>query len=195
MLPNITIGTKNPHKFRQLSTLVSGHFSPVSAEAWPEPDETADSFLHVAEEKAEYYSRCADGLAIASDAGAVFPGLKGWDPLKTKRFAEGDDAARAQALLELMQNAGDRTVEWHEALAVADNGRLLFSTVARAMDGQVARTLDPARLQPGLWLCAITEFPQFGGRNFFDLTPQERAATEDSWAELGRRFAAWADPA
>lgn len=165
---------------------------PVSAAVWPEPDETAASFQLIAEEKVTYYSRCADGLAIASDAGAVFPGLAGWDPLKTKRFAEGNDEARAQALLELMAGAADRTVEWHEALAVADRGTVIFSTVARAMDGRVSLALDPTRLQPGLWLCAVTEFPQFGGRNFFDLTPVERAATEDSWTELGARLRAFA---
>jgi hypothetical protein len=164
---------------------------PASAAAWPEPDETAETFQHIAEEKAAYYSRCAGGLAIASDAGAVFPGLTGWDPLKTKRFAEGDDETRALALLELMAGATDRTVQWHEALAVADRGRVVFSTVARAMDGQVALALDPARLQPGLWLCAVTEFPQFDNRNFFDLTPAERAATEDSWSVLGERLCAF----
>jgi inosine/xanthosine triphosphate pyrophosphatase family protein len=190
-IQQILIGTKNPHKREKISEIVSGILSPRFADSLPEPEETAGSFLAVAEQKAVAYSRADGGLAVATDGGAVFPGLKGWDPLKTKRFVEGTDSDRIAALLEMLSGSADRTVEWHEAIAVADRGRLIFSTTARAMDGQVSESFNPKFYRPGIWLCSITEFPAFSGRNYFELTEREQAATEDSWTELGRKTRAF----
>lgn len=147
-----------------------------------------DSFLAIAEAKAAHYSRLGGGLAIATDAGAVFPGLKGWDPLTTKRFTDGDDRSRIDALLELMAGAEDRTVEWHEAIALAEDGEVIFSTQAKAMDGCIAEKFNPRFYREGIWLCSVTEFPLLGGRNYFELSPEEQALTEDSWTELREAF-------
>ncbi len=167
-----------------LSRMVSGRFEPHYADSLPEPEETADSFLKIAEQKAVDYSKHVGGLAIATDGGASFPGLKDWNPLTTKRFVEGTDEERISAMLEIMNEASDRTVEWREAVAIADNGELLFSAEAKAMDGVISRSFDSKNYQPGIWLCSITEFPTFGGKNFFDLSDSEREQTEDSWAKL-----------
>lgn len=78
-------------------------------------------------------------------------------------------------------------------MAVADNGKLLFSIEAEAMPGLISEHFNPSHYQPGIWLCSITEFPQFGNKNFFELTPEERAKTENSWAKLKVKFAQFMD--
>ena len=56
------------------------------------------------------------------------------------------------------------------------------------MDGVISKQFDPTKYQEGIWLCSITDFPQFEGRNYFDLPPEERIQTEDSWGKLKNRF-------
>ena len=192
-MKKILIGTKNTHKREKLSKIIAGRFEPVYADALPEVEETGTTFLEVAEAKAAAYSLMKGGMTIATDGGAVLPGLISWDPLRTRRFLDGTDEERIAKLMDLMKNAADRTIEWHEAIAVAESGRVLFSAEARAMDGKIANAFERRHYRPGIWLCSITDFPTFGGRNFFDLSPQEQAATEDSWTELGRSFNEFAD--
>lgn len=182
------IGTTNPYKAERLTAVVSGFLRPMLPSGLPDIEEVGSSFKEIAENKAIAYSLLSGGIAVASDGGAAFPGLKEWDPLKTRRFIDGTDEERIAKLLDLMRDVTDRTVEWHEALAVAENGRLLFSASARAMDGVIATKYEPDKYREGMWLCSITGFPQFGNRNYFDLSADERAMTEDSWEKLGAAF-------
>lgn len=188
-MQQILIATKNPHKQKKLSEIVSGFYIPEIKNDLQDIEEKGDNFLEIAENKAKEYSKLYDCLAIATDGGAVIPALKGiWDPIKTRRFAE-TDKERIEQLLKLMEERENRTEEWYEALAVADKGKLIFSTKVKAMDGVIDKTFNPKFYQEGIWLCSITSFPKFGGRNFFELTDEEKAATEDSWNKLKKSFA------
>jgi inosine/xanthosine triphosphate pyrophosphatase family protein len=187
----ILIATGNRHKRMKLAGIVSPLFEPVFCDDMEPVDEVGESFLEIAGNKAIEYSKRYGGLAISTDGGAVIPALlsKGWDPLRTRRFVDTeDDRERIGAVLRAMNGEENRTVEWHEAIAVAKDGRLLFTAQAKAMDGKISQSFDPRFYREGIWLCSITSFPQFGGRNFFELSEEEQAATEDSWDLLKGEF-------
>lgn len=186
-MKDILIGTKNPHKIKKLSWIVGSHYNPVAQGDLDEAPETKDSFRDIAEEKALFYSEQCGCLVISTDGGAVIPALPEWKPTETKRFAATDEE-RIHRLLEMMDGKDDRTVEWHEAIAVADGGKLLFSAEAKAMDGQMDEVFNPDFYREGIWLCSITSFPKFGNRNFFELSDEEMEATEDSWGKLKKSF-------
>lgn len=90
-------------------------------------------------------------IALASDGGLEIPSLGArWDPLRTSRFAPGDDPAeKARRLLDLLADSkGEaRVARWTEALAVARDGRALASwTVAgprRIIAASVPRNVGP----------------------------------------------------
>ncbi|MCB9802781.1 hypothetical protein H6761_02045 [Candidatus Nomurabacteria bacterium] len=191
-MKNILIGTGNPYKRNFLIEIVKDYFDPIDLENNLEFEESGENFLEIAENKAIFYSRQVKGLAISTDGGAVIPALDDWNPLTTKRFAETDQE-RIDKLLELMKNKTDRRLEWHEALAVADNGELLFSSLQRAMDAKIAKVYNPKFYRSGIWLCSVCEFPKFSSRNYFELNPQEKRETEDSWDKLKQDFANFAE--
>ena len=185
----ILIGTKNKFKGGKLVWIVKDYFSPLVKKDLKEVEEHGDNFLEIAQNKALAYSKVYNCVVTSTDGGAVIPSLSKseWEPIKTKRFGITDQE-RIAKLLDMMQGKKDRTVEWHEAMAVADNGKLLFSSEERALDGSIDQTFNSKYYQEGIWLCSITSFPQFGGRNYFELSNEEREQTEDSWSKLKADF-------
>ncbi len=188
-MPSIIIATKNPHKQKKLIEVIEDYLTPLLLdETIPEPEENGKDFLEIAEKKAIHYSLATKSLAISSDAGAVIPSVSEWDPLHTKRFADTDEE-RIDKLLALMEGNTDRTIRWFEAMAIAKDGKIQFSALVEARCGKIATHFDKSRYQDGMWMSSITEFPQFANKNFFELTPEERAQTENSWAQLKVKFA------
>ncbi len=187
----ILIASGNPYKQKKLVELVAPFFVPRIAEKLPSFQERGESFLSIAENKAIDYSKHFHSLVVSTDGGASIPALspEEWNPLITRRFLNADDdRERIHKVLDLMKEKRDRTVEWREAIAVADNGVLVFSHEARAVDGVISKSFRPEFYQEGIWLCSITDFPQFGGRNYFELTDEERKQTENSWELLREAF-------
>lgn len=191
-MEKMLIGSANPHKQKKLSEIISGLCSPVILKTYPDVPEKGDSFQDIAEQKALAYARQYEMHAIASDGGAIIPALSSdeWEPLRTRRFGK-TDKERIERLLELMQDKEDRTVQWVEAIAIANPDNVLFSATARAMDGVLDAEFRPQFYRQGIWLCSITSFPQFGGRNFFELSSEEQAVTENSWEELCKKAQAF----
>lgn len=186
-MKNIIIGTKNPHKQEKLSWIVEGYYNPQIINDLETAPETGTDFLSIAKEKAIFYSKKYKGLAISTDGGAIIPGLPTWDPIHTKRFANTDEE-RINKLLKLMSDKENRTVEWHESIAIANNGKIIFSDSAKAMDGQLSKEFNPEFYKPGIWLCSITYFPEFNNKNFFELNEEELKLSEDSWQKLKNSF-------
>lgn len=73
---------------------------------------------------------------------------------------------------------------WHEAIALAYNGKTLFSIEVEGDHSQVQESYDPKQYKEGIWLCTITCYPQFGGKNFFELNDDELEYAEISWHRL-----------
>lgn len=190
MKSNITLATTNPHKIKKLTWIVKPFFLNIQTQSGDiDIDEIANSFEGNAALKAIEVSKTYGGYAIATDGGVTIPSLKNWDSLLTKRFIGKDDATdfdRIDALIELMKDkTGDeRRIVWREAIALAKDGKLLFSTEVDGDEGSLQDTYDKKHYRPGIWQCTITCYPQFGGKNFFELSEKEREYAEISWYRL-----------
>ena len=72
-----------------------------------------------------------------------------WQSVLTRRLTgEGGDAERVERLLQLMRpySGDERRASWTEALAVADNGRLLACWEVEGATGVVAQSPGPLGL-------------------------------------------------
>jgi len=92
-----------------------------------------------------------------------------WNGLLTKRFigqADATDFDRIEALLELMKDkkGTERAILWNEAIALANDGVLLFSVQVEGDQGEIQETYNPEQYQPGIWQCTVTRYPQFDGK-------------------------------
>ena len=194
MSQKILIATTNHHKIEKIKQMFDGNdtlfeFYDLDDVKKIDVEETEDSFEKNAILKAREHSKHFKGLVITTDGGVVIPSLPTWDPLYTRRFA-GDHASdhdRIAKMLDMMRDKKDaeRRMYWQEAIALCKNGKRLFSMTVQGIDGVMGRRYDPAKYKSGIWLCSIWEFPQFDGKNFFDLSEAEQKEAEISWTRLG----------
>ena len=200
----ILLGTSNPSKQTVLRWLLEGlPLSPTTpsqlglADA---PAERGDTHQDIANTKALDWSRSGSMLAIASDGGLVLPALgEAWESRYTHRFA-GPDATNAQRLERLMDlmkpfQGDQRRATWVEAVAVADQGKLLASWELNGATGVIAdksdfvETLDrrsETTTVPntgGFWAYSVWRFPALG-KTYDQLSQQEREELNDHWAQL-----------
>lgn len=194
----ILIASSNPHKINELKKITSGLAQAVTlaeANISDECVEVGDTLLEIAQRKAAYFSNRFAGLVVATDAGAEIPALgNNWDPKYTKRFAgEVSDFERMDRLLELAKDlkGEDRGLVWRECVAIAQRGEVLFSLEVEGDRGLLQTSYDSAKYRPGIWLCSLWFYPQFG-KNFFDLTPEQIAQHgERSWVRIRSKVRAF----
>lgn len=187
----IIIGTKNPHKKEMLKWIVDDYFDEIK-EFYNNIDleENGDSFEKNAQLKALAIAKKENAYAVATDGGVLIPSLgKNWNALLTKRFigrVNVNDFDRINTLLEIMKDkkGGDRTITWRESIAIASPERIIFSTEVDGDTGILQETYNSKQYKEGVWLCTLTSYPQFGGKNFFDLTEEEKKYGEISWWKL-----------
>lgn len=188
----ILIATGNKHKREKLSWIVDGYFKkvefPEDLRIRIEVKEDGKTFEENAVKKAIESSKHYDGYAISTDGGILIPVLGHlWNGLKTKRFAgeKASDLERIEKLLELMKDKKreERKMVWNEAIAIAKNGKLLFSKQVEGVEGVLQTEFDKSKYREGIWVCSVWFFPQFN-KNFFDLSPKEVDKAEVSWEKL-----------
>ncbi len=187
----ITLATNNPHKVKMLGWVVEDFFADIrQQDSKIDVDETADSFMGNAELKAIELSKHTKSYAIATDGGILIPSLgKNWNALLTRRFLGKEnvtDKDRIEGLLDLMKDkrGDDRSMVWHEAVALAHKGNFLFSKEVEGDHSRVQEVYNPNQYKEGIWLCTLTSYPQFGGKNFFELNDEEREYAEISWHRI-----------
>lgn len=190
-MASLILATSNPHKINKLRWIFDEFFQDIAAQnANIDVIEDGKSFRENAEKKAIEVSKIYDCYAVATDGGVLIPALgDNWNGLLTKRFIGRDDATdidRIEALLDMMKNkvGNERSIIWNEALALAKSGKLVYSAQVEGDHGMIQTTYDPNQYKPGIWQCTITCYPQFGGKNFFELTDEEREYSEISWHRL-----------
>ena len=190
----IILGTNNPHKKEKLSWIVDGLFDEIAPmNRKMEIDENGKSFEENARIKSLAVAREFGCYAIATDGGAVIPTLgNNWNELLTRRFVgrEGaDDFDRINTLLEIMKGkkGDERKIVWREAIAIASPEKVIFSCEVEGDTGLIQEAYDPKQYKEGIWLCTITSYPQFGGKNFFELSEKEKEYGEISWHKLKDR--------
>ena len=194
MLSKVVIASTNPHKVSKLKWVLGNHFSEIVAlDQKIDIEETGKSFIENAEIKALYAAKLYNSYAIGTDAGALIPSLgSNWNGLLTKRFAGASNISdwdRMEALLKLMDGleGNKRKVAWKEAVAIASPKGIIFSTEVDGDEGLIQKTYKKEQYQEGIWLCTLTSYPIFGGKNFFDLTDKEKEYGEISWWRIRRR--------
>jgi len=182
----ILIASGNSHKQKKLKVIVKRYFKPIIL-SLPKIQEQGHSFRQIAEDKAKKYSLWFDGWAVATDAGAIIPALKKWDALRTRRFVSGADKERINKLLQLMKGKKNRHIYWHEAVAVANKGKIIFSVLTTAMPAILEKRYNQDYYEAGHWLDSLCYFPKFK-KNFFELNKKERLAVENSWTKIKTSF-------
>jgi inosine/xanthosine triphosphate pyrophosphatase family protein len=187
----IVLGTNNPHKKEKLRWIVDGYFSEIEDMLGEiEVEENSDTFEGNARIKALAVAKKNNSYAIATDGGVLIPSLgNNWNGLLTRRFAgreNVDDFDRMDYLLEIMKDkkGQDRTIVWKESVAIADPEGIIFSTEVDGDTGVLQGTYNPKQYKKGIWLCTLWSYPQFGGRNFFELNEEEKKYGEISWWRL-----------
>lgn len=187
----IIIATNNPHKSEKLSWIVEGYFEPIDMPKKIDVDENGITFEENAKIKASVVAKEYGKYAIASDGGALIPSLGyQWNALLTRRFIGSVDATdwdRIEGLLTMMKDKkdDDRKVVWREAIAIANQvGDIVFSAEVEGDTGLIQSTYRKDQYREGIWLCTLTSYPQFGGKNFFELSEAETKEGEVSWWRL-----------
>lgn len=190
-MKELYLATGNPHKIEKLSWIFEPFFTDITTEGDSiKVDENGDTFQKNAEIKAIASSKYHHSYAVATDGGVLIPALGNkWNSLLTKRFIGRDNATdfdRMDALLELMKDktGEDRAIVWNEAIALARNGKVLFSYQVEGDHGLLQTSYDKSQYQKGIWQCTLTCYPQFHNKNFFELNDKERQYGEISWHRL-----------
>jgi len=191
-MKNIILATNNTHKKEKLAWIMQDITDSVSS--MPEKidvEEDGITFVQNAEIKASAVSKRFNEFSIATDGGAEIPALGvRWNSLLTRRFlgkADITDWDRIEGLLELMKDlhGNDRRVVWREAIAISDpTGKIIFSKEVEGDTGLIQTEYSKKQYKEGIWLCTLWSYPQFGGRNFFDLNEEEIKEGEISWWKL-----------
>jgi XTP/dITP diphosphohydrolase len=188
----ILLATGNPAKQQTLRWLLEGlPLAPVTPQELgleSVPEEEGETHEAIARLKVQEWSEAASMLAIASDGGLVIPALgKNWESRFTHRFAgpAADDAERLRRLLELMQpyQGQQREASWVEALAIADQGRVLASWELKGSTGVIAESPGDSPPVPGFWVFSVWQFPQLR-KTYNQLSPSEKEALDDHWTHL-----------
>ena len=192
----ILLATGNPAKQATLQWLLEDlpleTVTPRELGLTSVPDEEGETHQAIARQKAGAWSRAASMLVIASDGGLIIPALgANWESRFTHRFAgaAANDQDRLRSLLELMQpyQGAERQASWIEAVAIADQGRILTSWELTGATGLIADVPskgpdeDPAA--EGFWVFSVWHFPKFG-KYYSQLTEAERQSLDDHWAQL-----------
>ena len=154
------------------------------------PGETGATFRENARLKALYYHRRLGFPTVAEDAGLEVDALGGFPGVESARFlgAETPYAVKNARLLELLHDVSeaDRTARYVSAVALADEGEILFEHEA-ACEGRIAFELRGAG---GFGFDPIFYYPPLG-RTMAELSPQEKNAVSHrgkAMAALRRHF-------
>ena len=188
-MKRLIIATTNAGKVIEIRSAlgdVPGWFLEPLTPGIPAIEETGETFMANAIQKAEHYSRLVDDVTLADDSGLCVEALGGRPGVHSARYAE-NPAARIRRVLREMETVPheQRDAVFYCALALARNGKIVW-TVERHVKGVIAHSpsgtggfgYDPVFLLPEL------------NRTMADLDTEEKnrlSARGKSLAEL-RKF-------
>jgi XTP/dITP diphosphohydrolase len=137
----LIIGTSNEGKVIEIRSAL-GELPGWSLEPLPSSipviEETGETFIENAVQKAEHYSRFVPHLTLADDSGLCVDALDGRPGVHSARYAAGP-AARIERLLGEMKGVPDdrRQATFYCALALARSGTIIW-TVQSDVSGVIA---------------------------------------------------------
>jgi len=129
-------------------------------------EEDKESLIKTAEKKAKEISKHTDFYVLTSDGGVDIPGLgERWNLLKNQRTVgeNNSDLVKANNLLSLMKDlkGEERKVSYHLALALAKNGRLIWSKGDVIDKGYITEQLIDENIPKYFWMGQIWYYPEF----------------------------------
>ena len=180
---DILIGTKNLYKATEMVSLINANLK-INIHYLKDKnikikiEEDQPSLIKNAEKKAVEISKLTDYYVLTSDGGVDIPGLgKRWDILKNQRIVgeNNTDIVKADNLLRLMKdlNGTKRKVEYYLALALAKNGKLIWSAQDIYDKGYIVENLPDRNIPTYLWMSHLWYYPKYK-RVFNKLTKQEK---------------------
>lgn len=169
---NILIGTKNPYKVSVMEYMLDG-IGDVKVHLLKdfdinvEVEEDGISLVENAQKKALEISKHTNMYVLTSDGGVDIPSLGDrWDLLRNQRIVghDNDDLTKAMKVLDLMKDIkGDgRKVEYHLALALAKEGKILGTLEEITDRGYIVEVLPEGNISSGMWMGHIWYYPKFG---------------------------------
>ena len=184
----LVLSTRNPHKVRELGTLLAPHEVLPLPEEVELPPETGHTFADNALEKARAAARATGLPALADDSGIEAVALGGAPGVRSARFA-GENASDEENLSKLLREVppdGDRRVAYVCVLAyVSGDEERLFEgrcegSLATEPRGSGGFGYDPA------FLPADTG----DGRTMAELSVEEKDAISHR-GRAARELVAW----
>ncbi len=185
---DLLLASQNAGKLREMRQLVAGMpfrvVGPKEIGIAKSPDETGETFLENATQKALHYAKRSGLLTVADDSGLSVDALDGQPGVHSSRFGgEGaSDSDRNRLLLERLRDAPweRRGAHFTSAVVVAFAERVLFET-QQTVSGLIAR--EP-RGENGFGYDPLFFYPPFG-RTFGQVPPE----LKDSVSHRGKTFA------
>jgi XTP/dITP diphosphohydrolase len=137
----LVIGTTNEGKVIEIRSALGefpGWFIEPVGPNVPSIEETGETFLENAIQKAQHYSRFVADLTLADDSGLCVAALGGRPGVHSARYADGP-TARIRRLLGEMEGVPDnrRQAVFYCALALARSGKIIW-TVQSDVSGVIA---------------------------------------------------------
>ena len=180
---DILIGTRNQYKATEIAYFLKDlkgikiHFlgeTKINVSV----DEDQPTLKANAEKKAVEISKHTDWYVLTSDGGVDIPGLGDkWDMLKTQRAAgeNKSDKEKVAVLLGLMEGlkGDDRRCNYKLALALAKNGKLLWSYQDITDVGYIIEKPGDSEIPPYRWMGHLWYYPQFK-KTFNQMNEKER---------------------
>jgi len=187
-MADLLLASQNPGKLNEMRTLVDGLplrvVGPRDIGIHDSPEETGESFLENATQKARHYARLSGLLTVADDSGLSVDALDGAPGLYSSRFGgEGaSDLERNRLLLEKLRGVPPerRGAHFTSAVVAAQGGVVLFSAL-ETVSGLIAEEMRGAN---GFGYDPLFLYPPFG-RTFGEVSREDK----DRVSHRGKAFA------
>ena len=175
----ILVGSKNPHKLREVRTILGPlGIRAVIAVDLPAVEETGDTFLENARQKALAFAAFLRAPCLADDSGLVVPALDGEPGVRSARYAgePGDDEANLRLVLERVRERELHEPEAYFQCSIAMAVAGAPPEVVLEAEGRVhGRIVAEPRRENGFGYDPIFFFPE-AGCTLAELEPEAKNA-------------------
>ena len=173
----LLVATTNAHKLSEIRSILTGlDVDLVSLSDFPPvivPDETGDTFVGNAREKALHYAAATGQLTLAEDSGLEIDGLNGEPGVHSARFNGDSYPERFKVIYARLANAERLRcrARFVCALVVVRGSNILFETRG-TVEGRVA---DEPSGAAGFGYDPIFHYPPYG-KTLAEVSREEKAA-------------------
>lgn len=194
---DILIGTRNKFKISEMLWYLDGipnltiHFL-EELEKRVNVEEDGKTLEENAQKKALALSKLTDWAVFTSDAGVDIPGLgEKWDKRKPQRMVgeHKTDREKVETLIKLMEGLkGERRIcQYLIALALARQGKLLWSDSAVCDQGVILENPSLEGIGESMWMSRVWFYPE-RNKTYEQLNPEEKAQVRALQLDLRNNF-------